>query len=813
MDDLRHAFRLLRASPGFAALAVLTLAAGIAANTVVFGVVSAVLLRPLPYGDADRLVMLWDTNAELSRLHEAASPANLLDLEREDTGLSAMAGWFETARTLQGRDDAEQVNSAQVTTAFFDVLDVQPALGRVFGATDTQGAALDGTGQYSSGDRVVVMSDGLWRRRFGAQPDLVGQTIEINRAPWRVVGILPAGFAMPSREVDLWMPWDAKAGLSRGNTRDSRFVRVVARLAPGVGLDQAQERIAAVYARLADEYPKANRGWSATLTPLREEIVGEARPGLMAMFGAVALVLLIACANVASLLLARAAVRRREVAIRAALGASRGRIIRQLVVESLTISLVAGVVAVLATPMGLDLVRAIAPPDIPRLDEAVIDLRVMLFALSVSIITGLVFGLMPALRGSTSRVASTLRDGATRSTTSRTVNRLQSATVVAEVALALVLVTGAGLFARSFQQILAVDPGFDTRRLLTMHITLDGTAYRGRAAGYFQELADRLGALPGAQAAAAVSTLPMSDVGVDFDRPYWREGDAEPGGEADKVGIRMATPGYFEMMGITMLRGRDFTRQDRRETPAVLVVSERFARKVWGSADAAIGRRLMVDYNRGKYPYEVVGVTRDVRYYGPRNDPREEVYIPHAQNAYLPMNVVVRTSGDPALMKTAVMAAVRGMDATQPAHHVRTMDELLAGTLATERFVTWLFLAMAVLALTLAATGVYGLMSYVVTQRTHEAGVRMALGARAIDVVGLLLRQSLTLALAGVVVGGVIAAGAARVVSGLLFQVSPSDPLTFLASALLLVTTGLVAAWIPARRAVRIAPTEALRCE
>lgn len=812
MDDLRHALRILRASPGFAALAILTLAAGIVANTVIFSIVSAVLLQPLPYGEPDRLVMVWETSTDRQRAPDAVSPANFLDLADADTGLGAMAAWFETARTLHGGDGAEQVNSAQVTTAFFDVLQVRAARGQLFSA-GTAGAALDGTGQYHAGDRVVVISDGLWRRRFGARPDVVGETISINHAPWRIVGVLTPGFALPSPGIDLWMPWDAAASLSRGNTRDARFVHVVARLRPGLTLDQAAARLAAVYAGLAEAHPKENRGWSTLLTPLREEVVGAARPGLIAMFGAVALILLIACANVASLLLARAAVRRREVAIRTALGASRIRIVRQLVVESLTLALIAGAVAVLITSPGLDAVRALAPPGIPRLDEATVDLRVWLFALGVSMLTGLAFGLVPALRGTSTRMTAALRDGGTRTATSGAVQRVQSATVVAEVALALVLVTGAGLAARSFQALLSVEPGFDTSRLVTMHITLDSTAYAGKAAAYFRDLTTRLASLPGAESAAAVSTLPLSHVGVDFDRPYWRDGDPEPGGEADKVAIRMSTPGFFRTMSIPLVRGREFTDEDQRDTPAVLIVSEAFARRTWGSAEEALGRRLVIDYNRGKYAYQVVGVTRDVRYYGPRRAPRPEVYIPHAQNAYLPMNVVVRTIGEPASLTGAVLDTVRAMDPAQPAHHLRTMDQLLAVTLATDRFVTWLFLGLATLALTLAATGVYGLMSYVVAQRTQEAGIRMALGARPRDVVQLLVRQSLALTLAGVVVGGLCAFALTRVLAGVLFEVSPTDPATFVASAVLLTGVGMVAAWLPARRAVHIDPTRALRHE
>ena len=817
-QDIRFGARMLLKHKSFTIISVLTLALGIGANTAIFSIVNAVLLNPLPYSEPERLVMLSERNAELGRERENPSPGNFLDLRTQTQTFDSVTAWYETAFTVQGEQDAEQVTAAKVSVEFFQVLRAQAARGRVFLPTETAGVATGAGATNSIGERLIVISDGLWRRRFGADPELVGKPITINRETWQVLGIMPAGFAMPSTAVDLWFPWDLARSYGpqrfpEGPPRDWRFLRVLARLNPGTTMEQAESQLNSLYAGLAENYPKANRGWSAGLTTLREEVVGKTQLSLLVLFGAVALVLLIACANVAGLLLARAAARQRELAVRTALGAARLRLLRQLLTESLLLSLLGGALGLGLTVAGLDLLLALAPADVPRLSEVTVDGRVLAFTLGVSMLTGLLFGLIPAWKGTRTDLTVALKEGGAHGATlGWSQQRWRNALVVAEIALAVVLLAGAGLLVRSFNRLRVVDPGFNTQNLLTMHITLDAAVYGNRAADYYQQLIARIEALPSVVSAAAVSTLPMNNVGVDFDRPYWREGEPEPGGNAEKVDVRMATPGYFKTMGMSLLRGRNFSDQDRRESPAVLIVSESMANQVWPNEDP-IGKRLMLDYNRGKYAYEVIGVTRGIRYYGLKSAPRPEVFIPHAQNAYLPMNVVVRTATAPSQLINAIKAEVRALDSTQPVRNITTMEQLLARSLAPERFAMTLLGVLAVIALLLAATGIYGLMTFIVNQRTHEIGVRMALGAQISDILKLVIGQGLRLVALGVAVGLIASLGLTRLIAKLLFSVSATDPLTFAASIGLLMAIAALACWLPARRATKVDPISALRNE
>lgn len=817
-QDIRFGARMLLKHKSFTVISVLTLALGIGANTAIFSIVNAVLLNPLPYSEPERLVMLSERNAELGRERENPSPGNFLDLRTQTQTFDSVTAWYETAFTVQGEQDAEQVTAAKVSVEFFQVLRAQAARGRVFLPTETAGVATGAGATNSIGERLIVISDGLWRRRFGADPELVGKPITINRETWQVLGIMPAGFAMPSTAVDLWFPWDLARSYGpqrfpEGPPRDWRFLRVLARLNPGTTMEQAESQLNSLYAGLAENYPKANRGWSAGLTTLREEVVGKTQLSLLVLFGAVALVLLIACANVAGLLLARAAARQRELAVRTALGAARLRLLRQLLTESLLLSLLGGALGLGLTVAGLDLLVALAPADVPRLSEVTVDERVLAFTLGVSMLTGLLFGLIPAWKGTRTDLTVALKEGGAHGATlGWSQQRWRNALVVAEIALAVVLLAGAGLLVRSFNRLRVVDPGFNTQNLLTMHITLDAAVYGNRAADYYQQLIARIEALPSVVSAAAVSTLPMNNVGVDFDRPYWREGEPEPGGNAEKVDVRMATPGYFKTMGMSLLRGRNFSDQDRRESPAVLIVSESMANQVWPNEDP-VGKRLMLDYNRGKYAYEVIDVTRGIRYYGLKSAPRPEVFIPHAQNAYLPMNVVVRTATAPSQLINAIKAEVRALDSTQPVRNITTMEQLLARSLAPERFAMTLLGVLAVIALLLAATGIYGLMTFIVNQRTHEIGVRMALGAQISDILKLVIGQGLRLVALGVAVGLIASLGLTRLIAKLLFSVSATDPLTFAASIGLLMAIAALACWLPARRATKVDPISALRNE
>jgi putative ABC transport system permease protein len=803
---------------GFTAVAVFSLALGIGANTAIFSVVNSVLLNPLPYEQSDRLVMLWDNNAEFGRRHEGPSPGNYQDLRNAPGIFESSAAWYVTARTLTGEQDAEQVQCALVTPDFFTTLRAQAAGGSVFSAAQTQGVAVTLATQYAFGDRMVVISDALWRRWYRASPDAVGATLTINGTDWRVLGIMPPQFALPDREVDLWIPWDISRTyaprFADGPPRDFRFLKVVARLQPGQTLDQAQAQLTSFSIGLAERHPKQNKGWQLRLTPMLEEQVGKTRPLLLLLLAAVAMVLLIACANVASLWLTRAALRQREAAVRAALGATHARLARQWLMESLLLAVLGGMAGLALARYGLTALLSLAPAGIPRLDEVAIDRRVLVFTLALTAVTGVLTGLFPAWRNARTELAATLKEGGEKGAVGGASQRFRHALVVAEIALALLLLIGAGLLTRSFARLIAVEPGFDTRNLLTMHISLNSQTYgrRGDAATYYRQLLERLRALPGIVSAAAVTTLPMSSAGTDFERPYWRAGEPEPSAAADKVSIRMATPEYLPTLGIPLLAGRNFTGQDRMETPAVIIVSESFANKVW-PGESAVGKQLMLDYTRGKYAYQVVGVTRDIRYYGLKSQPQAEVFIPHAQNAYLPMNVVVRTTADPAHLVSAVRQVARGLDPAQPVSQVNTMERLIQRSIAPDRFALALLGLLALLALLLAKVGIYGVLSYTVAARTHEIGVRMALGATSRDVLRLALGQGMRLTLMGIAIGFLSAYAITRLMQPLLFGVSATDPLTFIGGALLLVLVAWFACFLPARRATKVDPLVALRRE
>ncbi|HEX7330248.1 MAG TPA: ABC transporter permease [Pyrinomonadaceae bacterium] len=810
-QDLRYALRRLSHKPGFTIVVVLILALGIAANTAIFSVVNSVLLAPLPYQNPDRLVVVKETNPAKSVERNSVSPGNFLDLQQVQL-FDSVTAFYETATTLQGTQDTEQVATAQVSVDFFKTLGVKPALGQT-PPEGISGAAFE-VGRFMSGDRMVLISDGLWKRRYASDPSIVGKKITINGSDWEVIGVMPAGFSVPSKETDLWLPWDIARTYNaqrfpKGPPRDWRFLNTVGRIKQDATTEETENRLSLFFGRLAEQFPETNRGWTATVVPLHEEVVSSSRLILLVLSGAVGMVLLLACANVAGLVLAQSTARKREFALRLALGASRARVVRQQLTESFVLALTSGVAGIGLAWWGLDLLLSLAPVDTPRISEVAIDARVLLFALAVSLATAVIFGLLPALKNSKTELFTTLKD---KGLTGIANHRLRNAVVIAEVALALVLVTCAGLFVRSFVQLISVDPGFKSENLLTMHITLDGATYGRRAGEYYQQLIERIESLPDVTSAAAVSTLPMSDVGVDFARPYWRQGDAEPVGDGDKVAVRMATPGYFKTMGISLLQGRGFTEQDRRDTTAVILVNQRMADKVWPNENP-VGKRLMLDYNRGKYAYEVVGVTGGIRYYGLKTDPRPEVFIPHAQNAYLPMNLVVRTVSDPNRMIETIKAQVREMDPTQAVSNIRTMETLVSRSVATDRFSMWLLGLLASLALALAATGLFSLLSYLVGQRTHEIGVRMALGARQRDIFRLVLGQGALLLAAGLVIGLGASFICARLFSSLLFETSATDPLTFMLTPALLSVAALLACYIPARRATKVDPLVALRSD
>lgn len=816
-QDLRCALRGLRRQPSFTLVATVTLGLGIGANTALFSVLDAVLLQPLPYGDPDRLVRIVDTQPAQGRDHEHPSPGNFLDWQAKNRVFEAMTAWQDGSgtATLQGDHEATVVETVKVTPAFFDVMGVPPALGRTFARVGEPGAAFDVADRYAGGDRVVVMSHGLWTRRFGADPAVVGRVLDMDGAAWRVLGVMPAAFDMPRATTELWIPWDivpSFATFPAGPPRDLRFLEVLARLRPGVSLERSEQELQALAGSLAEQHPRANAGWSVRVVPLQEEVVGRARPVILLLFAAVGVVLLLACTNVASLQLARALARRREMAVRRALGAGRVRLLRQLLTESALVGALGGLVGLAVAYAGLHAVLAAQPLGLPRLAEVGLSLRVFAFSAGLSLLASLLFGLVPAVEAWRTPVAGSLEGSGRGATASPRARHARRALIVSEVAIAFVLLTGAGLLVRSFLKMLAVDPGFDPNGLAIMRIGLDHATYTkgAQAREFYRELTRQLADVPGVAAVGAVTALPMSPVGTDFSRPYWREGEADPGGDAPKADIRMATPGYFEAMRMTVRSGRCFTNADGPQAPRVIVVNETLARKVWPGRDP-MGQRLVLDYLGGAYPYEVVGLVNDTRFRGLKAAPRPEIFIPHAQNPYLDLSLVVRTSGEPGPMLRTVQQAIRTIDPRQPAYGLFTMDELVRRSVSAERFITLVLALLASVALLLAATGIYGVLSFLVAQRTSEIGLRLALGASPGQVVGLVMSEAMRLALAGCAAGLLVSLTLARLPSRLLYGVGPSDPLAFGLALLFMATVALAASLQPARRASRLDPLIALR--
>jgi putative ABC transport system permease protein len=812
IQDLRYGMRMLLKHKGFTAIAVLCLALGIGANTAIFSVVNAVLLRALPYHRADQLVMVWETNRERSLGHEQPSPGNFLDWRAQNQVFDGIAAWYQTTRTLRDDEAAMPVQTAQVAGDFFQLLGTEPALGRTFSPAETAGASYNTANGYLRGDRLAVISDGLWRRRFGGDSGVIGRSISIDGADWQIVAVMPPGFAIPNREVEIWTQWD----LTRfADARDARFLQTLARLKSGVTVEQAQAQLGSVAGASAEQYPQANKGWSVSLVPLQEETVGKSRSALLVMFGAVGFVLLIVCANVASLLLARASSRQREMAVRSALGASRLRLKRQLLTESVLLSLAGGVLGLEFAFWGIKLLLFLQPGNLPRIDEIGLDTRVVIFTIVTTIATGIACGVASALQASQTDLTTALKEAGPRGTTGGfRHHRFRSMLVAAEIAIALVLLVGAGLLTRSFTRMLAVNPGFDSGKLLVLPIFLDNNRYRtpAQSSSYYQRLIERLKTLPAVTAVGATTALPMSDVGVDFDRPYWREGEEDPGGAAPKAAVRMVTPDYFKTMGISVEAGRDFTEEDRPETPSVMVINEMLAQQIWPGTDP-VGKRLMIYFNRGRYPYQIIGVVGDIKHYGLKSQARPEVFFAHAQDPYLIMNVVVRTSADPRQLVQVLSREVLKLDPAQPARTVVSMDQLISRSLSPDRFSMLLLGVLAAMALVLATVGIYGIMAYTVSQRTHEIGIRMALGARPRDVLRLVVGQGMRLTAIGVVLGLAAAFALTRVMASLLFGVSATDPATFGGIAFLLTGVAFLACYLPARGASREDPMIALRHE
>jgi putative ABC transport system permease protein len=807
--DLRCSIRGLAKRPGFVLAAVSTLAVGIGVTTAVYGVADAVLLRPLPYLAADRLVFLFETNQETGGTRAKASPANVLDFRREAKTLDALAAWWIESTTLlpDGSGDAEEVASARVTSDFFRVLGVEPMVGRSFLASE-----------MASGENVVVLSYELWQRRYGGAAEVVGSEIVLKNRSCRVIGVMPPRFQVPQSlpgEILLFKTWDLERDYAYlpEVPRDWRFLNAAARVSSGVSLEAARADLESVARSLSERFPKTNLGWSVDLIPLREVMVSGVRPSIALLVGAVGLVLLLACANVAGLLLVRASGRGRELAVRTALGASRGRLIRQVLLESSLLAGLGGALGIAFAHAAVALLPRLAPGGIFRLEETVVDGRVLAFALAVSALAGMASGLAPAFQSSLSAPAESLKGAGGVVSSDRKRLKLRSALVVSEVTIAVVLLAASALLLRSFSRVLSVDPGFDPDNVLVVRMRLDGEKYgKGGAHLYYTELLSRLRALSGVLRAGGATALPMDTVDMDFDRPFWRDGEPRPEGGGPGVRVRMPTVGYFETMRIRLLAGRLPDERDDRTRPRVVVVNETLASRTW-PGESAVGKRIRMDYQDITAPYEVIGVVSDTRFASYKVAPEPEVYIPHAQNPYLPMNLVVRTTGDPRSIAPQVRALIAALDRNQPVHSLESMEDLVARHLGQDRFAAFLMAVFSVTALLLAAIGLYGVVASSIAQRERELGLRIALGADRSRIFALVLASGARIAVAGAAIGLAAALLAGGLLEGLLFGVEPSDPVSLLAAVATSMITVIAACYPSARRASRFDPTRSLQAD
>jgi predicted permease len=795
-QDLRYGLRTMRRAPGFTAVAVLTLALGIGANTAIFSVVNAVLLRPLPYHDPARLVTV---------LHDGwkpVAPANFLDWREQSRSFESIAAAQSWNLTMTGRDRPEQLNVLQTSAEMFHVLGVDAALGRTYGAGE------DRPGH----ERVVVFSHRLWQRRFGGDPDVIGREVMLDGEPYTVVGVMPPDFQFApfwATHAEAWLPLNLGA---RVNDRRGQSLRVFARLKAGATREQAQAEMEAINRRLEEQHPRTNEGLTVSVDPLHEKVVGKSRPALLIILGAVGFVLLIACANVANLMLAKAASRRKEIAVRIALGAGRWRVIRQLLTESLMLSLAGGGAGLLLASWSNTALASFGPDTLPRVQTVGLDARVLVFTLGLSVLVGLLFGLAPALRSTKTDLTESLKDRARGSTPDRRRERVRQLLVVGEIALSLVLLVGGGLMMRSFLRLTSVDPGFDPRGVLALTVPLAGPRYSTdeQRAAFFQRLTGQAGSLPGVKSASAINHLPLG--GDVWTFGFTLEGrPTPPRAEQPSAVYRVVRPDYFRTMGAALLKGRDFTERDGATAPGVVIVNEALARRHW-PGEEPLGKRMTVGGDAR--PREVVGVVRDMKQGEWASAPKPEMYLPDSQaDAPRSMTLVIRASSDLSEIEPQVRREVWAIDKDLPVSKVTSMEEVVAESVGPQRFNTLLIGVFAAVALTLAAAGVYGVMSYAVAERTHEIGVRMALGARGRDVLGMVLRQGLVLTLLGLAIGLAGALALTRVMNSLLYEVSVTDPLVFGGVATALTLSALLACYVPARRATQVDPLLALRHE
>jgi predicted permease len=795
LQDLRYGVRALRHSPVFAVVAILTLALGIGANTAIFSVVDAVLLRPLPFHQPERLVNLWGSYPASGRT--STSLPDFKDWRAQLTTLRDVSGFTAAAYNLTGRGEPERVQGVAATATFFRTFGAKPALGRFFA---------DGEDRENA-ERVVVLGHGLWVRLFGARPGVLGETVMLNGVARTVVGVAPEGFRAGG-PAELWVPFNTDADYPRR----AEFLNVVGRMKPGVTLQQVRGEMEIIRSRLARQYPDTNASIRVEVVSFQEDLVGKLRPALAAFAGAVGLVLLIACTNVASLMLTRAAAREREMAVRMALGAGRGRLVRQMLVESVVMGVAGGAVGLLLAMGGVEALRRFDAEILPRFAEVQLDGRVLAFNFVLATLTGVLFGLAPALNAGRRELAGTLRGGGRGVAGAGGTRRLRSVLVTSEVALALMLLVGAGLLIRSFARLQSVDVGIDASHVLTARVSLPNSAYPEAAQqrALFDRVLAPVQAAPGVTAAGLITGLPATG-GANY-LSFDIEGRTPAPDVQQDAQAFSATPGAFAALRIPLRQGRGFGPQDDAAAPRVALVSETAARRFWGKA-SPVGSRITFDSGDPNGWMTVVGVVGDTRVEGPAQAAYPQVYAPLAQETYPSVYTVVRTAGDPTALVPVVRAAVRDADPSLPVYDVATMDEWLSRAVAQPRLGTTLLAVFAAVALALAAVGIYGLIAYTVAQRTREIGVRMALGARPGEVLRMVVAEGMRPALAGMVLRVLGAWAASRVIGSLLFGITATDPPAFLAAALFLAGAAALAAYVPARRASRLDPAIALRAE
>ncbi|HKF54525.1 MAG TPA: ABC transporter permease, partial [Blastocatellia bacterium] len=791
LQDLRYGIRKLAKNPGFTAVVVLALALGIGANTAIFSVVNAILLHPLAFKDPGRIAMVWMDNRKLGVDQDWHSYLNFLEYKNGSQTFEDIAAFNDRSFNLTGAGDPIRVLGAWATASLFPLLGVDPILGRAFTSDEEEPGR----------DLVVVLSHGLWQRRFGADPQIIGQQISLNGKNRTVIGVMPASFRFPDKDAELWVPLSPDAQLR--NNRNALWLKAVGRLKPGVTLEQARADMGTIAGRLEQQYDFMS-GYGVNLVPIHDQVVGSVRPALLVLLGAVALVLLIACANVANLLLVRGAAREREIAVRAALGAARGRLVRQMLTESIVLATAGGVAGLLIAVLGLRVLLAMTPVDIPRLDQIRVDWQVLVFALGVSLATGVVFGLVPALQASRPDLNESLKEGGRGSTAGIRGRRIRGALVVSEIALSLILLIGAGLMIKSFVRLQQFNLGFNPDRMLTLRLQLPRSKYKedSQIAGFYRELLDRVGNQPGVQSAGAISTIFLTKTPYSTNFTIQGRPPLRPG-EQIEVPIDSISPNYFRVMGIPLLRGREFTDDDKAGAPGVVMINQTFARRFFPDEDP-IGKRFVYGVPEGANPpwLTIVGVVADTRRTGFDSDVRPETYLPYSQTPDRSMYLIVRAASSPMPLIQPVRDEVWAIDKDQPVFSVETMDQVLSELMAQRRFNMFLLAIFAGSALILAAVGVYGVMSYSVTQRTHEIGVRIALGAGRATVLRQVAGQGMMLAAAGIGLGLGGSLALTRLMAGLLFEVHATDPVTFVLIPLLLGGVALAASVIPARRAM-----------